>query len=150
MRDGGDVAVCVGELRWGAGASGGGGPAEEAVGAQDEPDGGVGDGFRARGCGIAVDDAAGGEEGGVDPVEARAGGGEDLTGWGEEGDELGVPVAHFAARVPEGPVHGGEGAEFVGLEGGFELVARHGVAADDGEFGGKGSVEVVVPFYVVA
>jgi hypothetical protein len=82
--------------------------------------------------------------------EAGAGTGEDLAGRWKEGDEFLVPIAHFPAGVPEWPVHSGEEAEFVRLEGGFELRACHRVAADDGEAGGEGGVEGVVPFYGVA
>ena len=59
MCDGGDVLVCVGELRNGAGARGEEGPRDCAVRGEEEDDGYVGYGFGAGGRRVAVNDALG-------------------------------------------------------------------------------------------
>lgn len=125
VRDSCNVAIRFLERRDTARACGLAGPAEQPEGTKDEPDSRISNGFSARGGGVAVEDPPLGEGGGIDPVEAGAGTSEDFTGGREEGDEFLVPVAHLAAGIPEGAVHGGEGAEFVGFEGGDELGAAH-------------------------
>ena len=64
--------------------------------------------------------------------------------------QLGIPVSHFAAGVPEGAVHGCEITPFLLLQGLLEGLAAGGVRSDDVELFCQGGVEVVVPADVVA
>lgn len=90
MRDGRDVALRVLELVRVARVRRFDGPREEAVGGQDEEDGGISDRLGARGCRVAVRDAVLGEQLGVDPVEACAGGCEDAAALRKQGADASV------------------------------------------------------------
>ena len=52
----------------------------------------------------------------VGPVVACAGGSEYFAGWGEMGDEVLIPAAHFTAGIPEGAEDGVEVAPCLGFE----------------------------------
>lgn len=89
---------------------------------------------------------------GVGPVEARPRAGEDAAARGQQGDELGVPLAHLAARRPEGPEDGGEVAPPALPQRLDELwpLALGGGWPDHVEGGGEGLVRLRVVLYRVA
>lgn len=73
MRHGCDVFIRVFKLFRDTTSCGEKRPWDSAVAAQDEYDGGVGDGLGTCGCRVTVDDVTLGEGTGVDPVESCAG-----------------------------------------------------------------------------
>lgn len=89
---------------------------------------------------------------GIGPVKAGAGAGKDLDGGRQEGDQLGVPLAHLTAGAPKGTEDGVEVAPFPVPEGTEEggALAVGGVGADDVEGGGEEGVGVGVVFDGVA
>lgn len=93
-----------------------------------------------------------GKYGDVRPVVARACGREDLACRGQVGDEVCVPAAHFAARIPKRAEDGVEGAPAVFFQGGDEggAVSFFQGRLDDCEFLREGGVEIRVIFNGIA
>lgn len=92
------------------------------------------------------------EQLGIGPVEPGSRAGEDAAARGEQIDELGVPLAHLAARGPEGPEDGGEVAPPALPQRADELwpLAFRGAGADHVEGGREGRVRLRVVLYRVA
>ena len=71
---------------------------------------------------------------------------------GREGNvhQFCIPVAHFAACVPEGAVHGYEVAVLLLLQGALKFISFYRVCSDDVELLCQFVIQVVIPFDVIA